>query len=120
LAVEIVARLDRTNPVEKSLNRLFPETRDWIFHISTDPVFIQAAFGPRNARVPVLPENPAHLQDVCLELWLHSTTTEAQDLVNLSKVPLWLYHLLLPLYPPKQPARPDQRRLRDVQRRGLD
>src|SRR6516225_2465454 len=88
LATEIVARLDRTNPVEKSLNRLFPETRDWVFHMSTDPIFIQAAFGPRNARVPVLPANPANLKDVRLELWLHSTTTEAQDLVKLSKVPL--------------------------------
>jgi hypothetical protein len=38
--------------------------------------------------VPVLPENPAHLKDVRLELWLHSTATEAQDLVKLSKVPL--------------------------------
>jgi hypothetical protein len=88
LAGEIVARLDRTNPVEKSLNRLFPETRDWVFHLSTDPVFIQAAFGPREATVPVLPENPAQLKDVRLELWMRSTTTEAQDLVQLSKQPL--------------------------------
>jgi hypothetical protein len=88
LATEIVTRLDRTNPIEKSLNRLFPETRDWVFQMSTDPVFIQAAFGPRNAKVPVLPENPAHLKDVRLELWLHSTATEAQDLVKLSKEPL--------------------------------
>jgi hypothetical protein len=88
LAEQIIARLDRTNPVEKSLNRLFPETRDWVFHMSSDAVFMQAAFGPRNARVPVLPENPAQLKDVRLELWLHSTTTEAQDLVKLSQVPL--------------------------------
>jgi hypothetical protein len=38
--------------------------------------------------VPVLPENPGRLKDVRLELWLHSTTTEAQDLVKLSKQPL--------------------------------
>jgi hypothetical protein len=113
LAVEIVARLDRTNPVEKSLNRLFPETRDWIFHMSTDPVFIQAAFGPRNARVPVLPENPAHLQDVRLELWLHSTTTEAQDLVKLSKVPLAkaLVHKYLETVFPELAAFSDNRSL---------
>jgi hypothetical protein len=88
LAEEIVARLDRTNPVEKSLNRLFPETRDWVFQLSTDSRFIQAAFGPRNVEVPVLPENPAQLKDVRLELWLHSTANEAQDLVTLSKQPL--------------------------------
>jgi hypothetical protein len=85
LAVKIVERLDRTNPVEKSLNRVFPQTRDWVFHMSTGPVFMQAAFGPRDAKVPDLPENPAQLKDVRIELWLHSTATEAQDLVKLSK-----------------------------------
>jgi hypothetical protein len=88
LAEKIVTRLDRTNPVEKSLDRVFPKTRDWIFHMSTDPIFIQAAFGPRDAKVPVLPENPAQLKDVRVELWLRSTATEAQDLVKLSKEPL--------------------------------
>jgi hypothetical protein len=88
LAEVIVARLDRTIPVERSLNRVFPETRDWVFQMSSGPRFIQAAYGPRGSRVPVLPENPAQLKDVRLELWLHSTTTEAQDLVKLSKVPL--------------------------------
>ena len=113
LAVEIVARLDRTNPVEKSLNRLYPETRDWVFHMSTDPVFMQAAFGPRDATVPVLPENPAHLQDVRLELWLHSTTTEAQDLVKLSKVPLAkaLVHKYLETVFPELAAFSDNRSL---------
>jgi hypothetical protein len=88
LATEIITRLDRTNPVEKSLNRLFPETRDWVFQMSTDAQFMQAAFGPRSARVPVLPENPGRLNDVRLELWLHSTTTEAKDLAKLSRNPL--------------------------------
>jgi hypothetical protein len=88
LAERIITRLDRTTPVEKSMHRLFPETRDWVFQMSTSPQYIQAAFGPRGSKVPVLPENPGRLKDVRLELWLHSTATEAQDLVKLSKVPL--------------------------------
>jgi hypothetical protein len=88
LAQEIIAKLNRTTPVEKSLNRLFPETRDWVFQMSADSHFIQAAYGPRGSTVPVLPENPGRLKDVRLELWLHTTTTEAQDLVKLSKNPL--------------------------------
>jgi hypothetical protein len=88
LAEEIIAKLDRTTPVEKSMNRLFPETRDWVFQMSTDSQFIQAAFGPRGSTVPVLPENPGRLKDVRLELWLHSTAKEAQALVKLTKVPL--------------------------------
>jgi hypothetical protein len=88
LAEEIVAKLDRTTPVEKSLTRLFPETRDWVFQMSADSRFIQAAFGPRGSTAPVLPENPGRLKDVRLELWLHSTAKEAQDLAKLSKEPL--------------------------------
>jgi hypothetical protein len=88
LADKIVTKLDQTNPVEKSMNRLFPQTRDWVFQMSTDAQFIQAAFGPRASKVPDLPANPARLKDVRMELWLHSTATEAKDLVKLSKIPL--------------------------------
>jgi hypothetical protein len=88
VAEQIVTRLDRTTPVEKSVNRLFPETRDWVFQMSTDSRFLQAAYGPRGSQVPVLPANPGRLKDVRLELWMHSTAKEAQDLVKLSKVPL--------------------------------
>jgi hypothetical protein len=88
LAEKIITRLDQTTPVEKSMNRLFPETRDWVFQMSTHSQFIQAAFGPRGSTVPVLPDNPGRLKDVRLELWLHSSTTEAQDLAKLSRQPL--------------------------------
>jgi hypothetical protein len=88
LAQKIIAKLNRETPVEKSMNRLFPQTRDWEFQMSSDAKTMQAAFGPRDSKVPTLPENPAHLQDVRMELWLHSTATEAQDLVKISKVPL--------------------------------
>jgi hypothetical protein len=88
LAEEIVAKLDRTTPVEKSMNRLYPETRDWVFQMSADSRFIQAAYGPRGATVPVLPENPAQLKDTRLELWVHTTAKEAQALAKLTKEPL--------------------------------
>ena len=38
--------------------------------------------------VPVLPENPGQLKDVRLELWVRSTTKEAQALAKLTKQPL--------------------------------
>ena len=44
--------------------------------------------GREGAAAPVLPENPGRLKDVRLELWLQSTTTEAQALAKLSKQPL--------------------------------
>ncbi len=88
LADKIVTRLNRTTAVEESLQRLFPRTKDWVFQTSADTQFLQAAYGPRGATVPVLPENPGRLKDVRMELWLQSTTTEAQALVKLTKLPL--------------------------------
>jgi hypothetical protein len=115
-AGKIVEKLDRTIPVEKSLNRVFPETKDWVFHMSSDPQFLQAAYGPRDAKVPVLPENPSRLKDVRLELWLHSTATEAQDLVKLSKNPLVkeLIHKYLETVLPELAALSENRSLDSV------
>jgi hypothetical protein len=112
----IVKKLDSTIPVEKSLNRVFPETKDWVFHMSSDSQFLQAAYGPRDAKVPVLPENPSRLKDVRLELWLHSTATEAQDLVKLSKNPLVkeLIHKYLETVLPELAALSENRSLDSV------
>ena len=88
LGEDIVARLNRTTAVEQSLNRLFPETKDWGFQLSTDPQFIQAAYGPRDSAVPILPENPGRPKDTRLELWLRTTTKEAEALEKLTKQPL--------------------------------
>jgi hypothetical protein len=88
VAEQIVTKLDRTTPVEQSLNRVFPQTKDWVFQMSTESQFLQAAYGPRGSKVPLLPVNPGRLKDVRLELWLHSSAKEAQDLVKLSKEPL--------------------------------
>jgi hypothetical protein len=88
LADEIVGRLNRTTAVEKSLNRLFPETKDWGFQLSTDANFIQAAYGPPGSEAIVLPENPNRLKNARLELWLHSSTKGAEAMAKLSKSPL--------------------------------
>jgi hypothetical protein len=88
LADEIVERINRDAPVQKSLNRLFPDTPDWVFQMSSDPRYLQAAFGPAGSPVPALPPNPTIIKDVRLELWLRSTTKEAQALADLSKKPL--------------------------------
>jgi hypothetical protein len=88
LAEQIVEKLNQTTSVEKTMNRLFPETRDWVFQLSADSQFVQAAYGPPGSPVPVLPENPGQLKDVSLELWLQSTTKEAQALAQLTRVPL--------------------------------
>ncbi len=87
-AQEIVTKLNRTTPVEQSLHRLFPETKDWGFQMSSDAQFLQADYGPEGAVAPVLPENPGRPKDVRLELWVKSTTKEVGALAKLSKQPL--------------------------------
>jgi hypothetical protein len=88
VAEKITTKLSETTAVEKSLNRVLPESKDWVFQMSSDAQFLQAAYGPAGSKVPVLPENPGRLKEVRLELWLHSTTKEAQDLAKLAKQPL--------------------------------
>jgi hypothetical protein len=88
LAGKIIERLNRTTRVEESLNRLFPETKDWGFVLSTDANFIQAAYGPPGSEAPDLPDNPGRLENARLELWLRSTTKGAAALAELSKSPL--------------------------------
>jgi hypothetical protein len=93
---KIVARLNERLPVEDSVNRLYPETKNWIFQVSKNAEFMQAAYGPPDARVPVLPPHPQPLANVDLEVWLHSSGKEAKFLENLSKQPL--AHQLLQAY----------------------
>jgi hypothetical protein len=89
LAAKIITELNRTTPVEASLNRLYPETRDWVARLSTDAAFIQAVYGSPSLKVPTLPENPKRLANTRLELWLRTSSSKnAQALEDLTKRPL--------------------------------
>ena len=88
LAAKIIEKLNEKTPVEESVNRLFPKTKGWVFQVSGDTEFIQAAYGPPNAQVPALPDLPSRTEDVRLEAWLHSTGEEAKLLAGLSKRPM--------------------------------
>jgi hypothetical protein len=85
---KICARLNERLPVEDSINRLYPETVNWNFHVSQDATFLQATYGPPGARVPVIPPHPQPLANVDVEVWLHSSGKEAKFLENMSKQPL--------------------------------
>lgn len=87
-ADEIITKLNEKTPIEASINRLFPETEDWVFQMSSDKDFMQAAYGEPNAPIPVLPEVAAELEEVRLEVWLRSSDEEAKALADLSKQPL--------------------------------
>jgi hypothetical protein len=88
--------LNERLPVEDSINRLYPETVNWTFQVSQDANFLQAVYGPPDASVPVLPPHPQPLAEVDVEVWLRSSSKEAQFLENMSKQPL--AHQLLQAY----------------------
>ena len=81
-------QLNETTPVEETVNRLFPETREWEFQMSSDDQFLQAAYGAPGAVIPGIPEFPSNMKEVRLEAWLRSTTEEAKLLAEMSKRPL--------------------------------
>jgi hypothetical protein len=89
LAEKIISKLNNTSSaMEKTLTRLYPEAKDWVFQMSSDANFLQAAYGPPNSVVPALPASPGKLKEVAMELWLHTTTKEAKDLAQMINRPL--------------------------------
>jgi hypothetical protein len=88
VAAEVIPVLNRPAPVEEPLQELFPETRDWIFHVAADSRYLQVAYGPRGGAAPPLPRSPKRFQNARAEVWLRSTTEEARLLARLSRGPL--------------------------------
>jgi hypothetical protein len=88
LGGKIVDKLNTATRVEESLDRLFPETRDWTAQLVADGNFIQAAYGPRGSAAVVLPANPARTATTRMEIWLHPSNEGAAALAKFSKSPL--------------------------------
>jgi hypothetical protein len=89
LAEKVITKLNNTsNALDKSLNRLYPEAKDWVFQMSSDGNFLQAAYGPPGSVVPPMPASPGKLKEVAMELWLHTTSKEAKDLAQMINRPL--------------------------------
>lgn len=87
-ADKIIEKLNEKTPIEASINRLFPETDEWVFQMSSSERFLQAAYGPLDAPIPALPSIPSELDEIQLEVWLRSTDEEARALADLSRQPL--------------------------------
>ena len=56
--------------------------------MSTERNYLQAAYGPRNATVPSLPQVPSEIEEVKIEVWLRSTGEEAELFAQASRSPL--------------------------------
>ena len=67
LGEELIAKLNETTPLEETIQLMFPETKDWIYDLSTTEEHIQVSVGPRGYRFPQLPPRDQHAP---VELWV--------------------------------------------------
>ncbi|HYV39555.1 MAG TPA: hypothetical protein VE988_27960, partial [Gemmataceae bacterium] len=83
-ADKLLGQLNQVSPLEKTVQTLFPETRDWIYYLSTTPTHLIVGAGPRGRRVPELPvtENT----NAPIEMWMR-TKGETAAMVTVLK--LW-------------------------------
>ena len=86
-AQQIIANLNQKTPLEETVNRLFPKTREFIFHMSATEDFLQGAYGPSSADVPELAKE-SDWERINIEVWLRSTSDEAASIARLSELPL--------------------------------
>jgi hypothetical protein len=80
----IINDLNQVSPLEETVTKLFPETRDWIYYPLTTPTHLLIGVGPRNYRVPELPVTAA--TDAPIELWIRNKP-ETQGMLQVLK--LW-------------------------------
>lgn len=87
-ADQIITRLNEKTPLEETVNRLFPQLKESVFHMSSGVHYLQAAFGPSNADVPELPDVTDRMENIRIEIWLRSSSEEAKLLEDMSHQPL--------------------------------
>jgi hypothetical protein len=88
LGGQIIDKLNGATRVEESLNRLFPETKEFGIQLSADGKFIQASYGPKGRAPVALPKHPKPPENTRMEIWLHSSNKGAEALAKISKSPL--------------------------------
>jgi hypothetical protein len=87
-AEEIIRKLNQTTPIEQSMHRIFPKTRDWVFVVSASESHLQAGFGPPGSPMPKLPQSDKIPSDSRMEMWLRTVGKEAKFLEDLAQRPL--------------------------------
>jgi hypothetical protein len=76
--------LNQVSPLEKTVNTLFPETKDWIYYPRTTPTHLLIGIGPPQRGIPELPITEKN--DAPIEVWIRSKP-ETQGMIFVLK--LW-------------------------------
>lgn len=70
---EINKKIDELNgvsPLEETINRLFPQTKNWIYYPEVTPTHLIVGAGPPGSVLPVLPTSEK--TDAPIELWIRN------------------------------------------------
>ena len=76
--------LNEVSPLEKTVNTLFPETKDWILYPLTTPSHLLIGIGPKDRKLPTLPVTDK--TDAPIELWMR---TKAETAAMILVMKLW-------------------------------
>ena len=82
----IIAELNQTIPLEQSLHKLFPETKDWIYRLSTAEKYLQSYYGPKDAPIPTTPIVSERPQNPEMELWIQANSKDAKFIQLMAKL----------------------------------
>src|SRR5262249_35937246 len=83
-AKKLIDQLNEVSPLEETINKLFPASKEWIYYLGTTPDYLVIGTGPRGRGLPELPiSEKTHAP---IELWIRNKS-ETQALVQVLK--LW-------------------------------
>jgi hypothetical protein len=71
MANELIAKLNKTTPLEETILLLYPKSKDWVYSLSTTDDHIQASIGPKGMRFPELPKRADGDRDP-VEIWVRT------------------------------------------------
>ena len=76
-ATELIAELNQTTAFEQTVNKYFPETKLWKYHLATRESFLLAGVGPPGASFPEALGRDDGQPLALLEMWVRTTPGQA-------------------------------------------
>jgi len=76
VARELVDELNSTNRLDEMIAKHFPESKSWVYHVSSTDEIILAAVGPKNATIPPFRTRPNGTMKASMDLWVQTSWEE--------------------------------------------
>ncbi len=76
IVADLLVKLNRTTPFEESVVQIYPQTREWVYRMSTTDQFLQTSAGPEGGTTPKLPEKEGQGLETPIEVWMHESIAD--------------------------------------------